>query len=206
MNLRYNSIQLPNDYMKNIHRILMALAALCLLALFIFPMWRITLIAPQYPDGVTLHIWINKIGGDSPSTLQNINILNHYIGMKYIEPETIPELKYFQYIVLAMVAIGLLVAATGKREYYLVWAGLLAILCIAGLYDFYLWEYDYGHNLSETAPIKIKDMVYQPPLFGEKYLLNFLAKSYPHIGGYFIGVSLLTSLLAFKSKTKTHHV
>ena len=175
----------------------MALAAIALLALFIFPMWKITLIAPQYPQGVTLHIWINKLGGDSPSTLQNINILNHYIGMKYIEPETIPELKYFQYVVLVMVALGLLVAASGKRQLFLVWTLLLLVLCVAGIYDFYLWEYDYGHNLSSTAPIKIPDMVYQPPLIGEKYLLNFLAKSYPHVGGWFVGLSLVLGGVAF---------
>ena len=73
----------------------MALAAICLLTLFLFPMWQITLLAPQYPDGVSLHIWINKIGGETPGTLQNVNILNHYVGMKYIEPESIPELTYF---------------------------------------------------------------------------------------------------------------
>ena len=175
----------------------MALAAIALLALFVFPMWKITLIAPQYPQGVTLHIWINKLGGDSPSTLQNINILNHYIGMKYIEPETIPELKYFQYVVLVMVALGVLVAASGKRQLFLVWTLLLLVLCVAGIYDFYLWEYDYGHNLSSTAPIKIPGMVYQPPLIGEKYLLNFLAKSYPHVGGWFVGLSLVLGSLAF---------
>ena len=177
-------------------KIVMALAALMLLALFLFPMWKITLIAPQYPKGVTMHIWINKLGGDSPSTLQNINILNHYIGMKYIEPETIPELKYFQYIVIAMVLLGLLAAASGRYRWYLAWGLLLIVLCALGIYDFYLWEYDYGHNLSPNAPIKIPGMVYQPPLFGEKYLLNFLAKSYPHTGGYFVMLSIVFSFLA----------
>lgn len=176
------------------------MAALGLMALFIFPMWRITLIAPQYPNGVNMHIWINKIGGDTPSTLQNINILNHYIGMKYIEPETIPELQYFPYIVLSMVALGIVLALRGKATGYLFWTLLLVALCAAGLYDFYLWEYDYGHNLSDTAPIKIPGMVYQPPLFGEQYLLNFLAKSYPHIGGYFVGASILLGSLAFVFK------
>ncbi len=195
--------------MKNLSRVLMALAAIALLALFVFPMWQITLVAPQYPEGVTLHIWINKIGGDSPSTLQNINILNHYIGMKYIEPESIPELKYFQYIILAMVALGLIAAASGKRQLYLAWTILLILLCIAGIYDFYLWEYDYGHNLSDTAPIKVPGMVYQPPLIGEKYLLNFLAKSYPHIGGWFVGVSIVLGGLAYmvtKKKKKNETI
>jgi hypothetical protein len=189
--------------MKLLPKILFFLAAACLLMLFVFPMWQITLIAPQYPQGVTMYIWINKITGSEPGTLQNINILNHYVGMKYIEPDSIPELKYFQYIVGAMVLLGMVLAWVGKRSLWIGWLVLLAVLCAAGVYDFYLWEYDYGHNLSSTAPIKIPGMAYQPPLIGNKLLLNFLAKSWPYIGGWFIGVSFLLGGLAVWFQKKT---
>lgn len=174
----------------------MALAALLLLTLFIFPMWQITLVAPQYPDGVTMYIWINQITGSEPGTLQNINILNHYVGMKYIEPDSIPELTYFPYIIIAMSVLGLITAFTGKWKLFLTWGILMILLGAAGIYDFYLWEYDYGHNLSDTAPIKIEGQAYQPPLIGEKYLLNFLAKSYPYVGGWFVGLSLILGFVA----------
>jgi copper chaperone NosL len=58
-----------------------------------------------------------------------------------------------------------------------------ALLGLLGLVDFYLWGYDYGHNLDPTAPIKIPGMSYQPPLIGSKELLNFTAVSFPHVGG-----------------------
>ncbi len=189
--------------MKKLPKILFFLAAACLLMLFVFPMWQITLIAPQYPDGVTMYIWINKITGSTEGTLQNINILNHYVGMKYIEPDSIPELKYFPIIVGAMALIGMALALTGKRMLWMVWLGVLFVLCVAGMYDFYLWEYDYGHNLDPTAPIKIPGMAYQPPLIGNKLLLNFLAKSWPYIGGWFIGVSFLLGGLALWFQKKT---
>lgn len=175
----------------------MLLAALSLVSLFIWPMWRITLYAPQYPDGVTMYIYINRLGGDSPGTLQNVNILNHYVGMQYIEPDAIPELKYFPYIILGMIALGLVAVGVNKRPVYLGWAILFALLAIAGLYDFYLWEYDYGHNLSDTAPIKIPGASFQPPLFGEKVILNFLAQSYPHIAGILAGLSIPLALAAW---------
>ena len=72
--------------MKHLPKLLMIIASLGLLTLFIYPMWRITLFAPQYPTGVTMYIYINKIGGEEPGTLQNVNILNHYVGMKPIVP------------------------------------------------------------------------------------------------------------------------
>ena len=188
--------------MKYIPIILFLIAVVFLLALFFFPMWKIVLIAPQYPDGVTLYIWIDKLGGESPSTLQNINILNHYIGMKSIEPDSIPELRFMKYVVMGLIALGIAIGLIGKHRGYLLWTILLVIVCAVGMYDFYLWEYDYGHNLSPTAPIKIPGMVYQPPLIGQKYLLNFLAKSYPHIGGWFVCGSIVLGFLAFWIRNK----
>jgi len=176
----------------------MAIAAsLIPLVLFLAPMWYITLTAPQYPDGITMYIWINKITGDTPATLQNINILNHYVGMKYIEPDSIPELKYFPYVTIAVVITGLLCAFSGKRYLVITWAVAFIILAGLGIYDFYLWLYDYGHNLSETAPIKIPDMVYQPPLIGSKMLLNFKADSYPALGGIAMGISIMLGFFSF---------
>lgn len=191
--------------MKRIPQILMLLGALCLLTLFVFPMWKIQLFAPQYPDGVTMYIWINKLSGDSPGTLQNVNILNHYIGMKYIEPDAIPELKYFQWIILGMVGLGVAVAFWNKRSGFLIWLILLGLIGVLGMYDFYLWEYDYGHNLSPTAPIKIPDASFQPPLIGKKVILNFVAKSLPHIGGYFfmLGGALAVAAWWLKGKQKS---
>ena len=180
----------------------MLVAALSLLMLFVFPMWKIQLFAPQYPDGVEMHIWINKLGGTSPSTLQNVNILNHYIGMKYIDENSIPELKYFQYIILGMVVLGLAAGLLNRKWAFLGWTVLLVILCAIGMYDFYLWEYDYGHNLSDTAPIKIPGASFQPPLFGKKDILNFVAVSLPHIGGYFVGLSIFLGGLSWWLKRK----
>ncbi len=180
----------------------MGLSILCLLTLFVFPMWKITLVAPQYPEGISMNIWINKMTGEELGTLQNINILNHYVGMKYIEPDAIPELVYFPYVIMTMCFLGLGAIAWDKPEVYLIWTILFVILSCLGLYDFYLWEYDYGHNLSETAPIKIDGQSYQPPLIGEKYLLNFLAKSYPDVSGIFAMMAIPLSFFAFKKAKK----
>lgn len=183
--------------MRSLPRILMVLASLILALVFFSPIWRITLIAPQYPSGITMYIWINQITGETPGTLQNINILNHYVGMQFIEPDSIPELKYFQFVIGALILLGLVIAFLNKKGYYLAWVILLVVLGILAMYDFYLWEYDYGHNLSPEAPIKVPGMAYQPPLFGKKMLLNFEAYSYPYFGSLFIGISLILAMAAF---------
>lgn len=188
--------------MKSISKILFILGSVLLLGTFLSPIWRITLEAPQYPGGITMYIWINKISGNQPGTLQNINILNHYIGMKMIEPESIPELKYFPKVIIGLAMLGIVFGFINNKKLFLVWGMIIIILGILGIYDFYLWEYDYGHNLADDAAIKIPGQTYQPPLFGSKMLLNFNAISYPYYGSIFIGLSLALSFAAFFLKRK----
>ena len=174
----------------------MLAAAVSLLLIFVFPLWKITLLAPQYPKGLGMFIWINKITGTEPSTLQNINIMNHYIGMKAIEPDSIPELSFMPYIAIALAGLALIMMAVKKWQLNLVWTIFLVIAGALAIYDFYLWEYDYGHNLDSSAAIKIEGMAYQPPLFGTKKILNFTAKSYPRLGAGFLGLSMIMGGLA----------
>ena len=170
-------------FMRRSSRILVATASILLGLVFLFPLWRISLDAPQYPEGLGLLIGVSDITGVKPHDLQNINGLNHYIGMKRIEPDSIKELQLMPPFVVAMMVFGLVAAATGKRQLVYMWIAVLLIGAVAGLVDFWLWEYDYGHNLDPTAAIKVPGMTYQPPLIGTKQLLNFTASSWPGIGG-----------------------
>ncbi|MCP3932791.1 MAG: hypothetical protein GY705_27275 [Bacteroidetes bacterium] len=191
--------------MKALPKIIFAIASLALLMLFVFPMWKITLEAPQYPENLDMYIWVNNITGEEDGTLQNINIMNHYVGMKDITVEGFSELVWMQYVVLGMVALGLIFVFIGNRKLYLFWALLLIVLGTLGIYDFYLWEYDYGHNLDPNAAIIFEGMAYQPPLIGSKTLLNFVAHSWPWVGGWFIAVSIILGLLAWWLQKKKDH-
>ena len=71
--------------MNKTSRILILVSALVMIAIYFVPVWSISLDAPQYPEGLGMQIWINKMTGD----LQIINGLNHYIGMKTIQPDSI---------------------------------------------------------------------------------------------------------------------
>ena len=166
-------------------RLLTAIGALLLAALYFVPLWSIQLFAPQYPEGLGMSIRLTTVVGNRPNDLNTINQLNHYIGMKAIEPEGIPELRYFPIVVAALIALGALAALLGKRRLVVAWLAGLAAFGAAGLIDFWRWSYDYGHNLDfEHAVIKVPGMTYQPPIIGTKQLLNFTASSWPAVGAY----------------------
>jgi hypothetical protein len=181
--------------MSKLSRVLVAVAGLVLALLYVTPMWRIDLGAPQYPEGLGMRIWVHQIEGAKPNDLQNINGLNHYIGMKAIHPDEIAELRFMPWVVAGLVAGALLVAAAGKRALLLGFTALYAAVAAAGLYDFWKWEYDYGHDLDPTAAIRIPGASYQPPLIGAKKILNFTASSWPDVGGVAAFVSLGLVLL-----------
>jgi len=169
--------------MRSSSRILSAVAAVLLVLPFFRPLWHIGLLAPQYPEGIGLYIWINTVTGEKPQDLDSINGLNHYIGMKAIHPDAIPELRFMPVLIGALIVVGLATALLGKRPLLYLWTAGFALLSVAGLADFWKWGYDYGHNLDPTAAIRVPGMAYQPPLIGSKQLLNFTATSWPASGG-----------------------
>jgi copper chaperone NosL len=172
--------------MKPWSRLLLAVAALGLAVTFVAPLWRISLAAPQYPEGLRLNIWSHQMTGD----LRSINGLNHYIGMKEIHPEAIPELRLMTPVVTGLAVLGVLAALIGRRSGLYIWTALVGVGALTGLADFWKWGYDYGHDLDPEAAIKIPGMSYQPPLIGTKQLLNFEASSWPGPAGWIAIVSL----------------
>lgn len=193
--------------MSSRSRILITVAAVSLLLLYVLPLWTVSLDAPQYPEGLGLRITINSVEGVKPNDLNNINNLNHYIGMKRIEPDSIPELRLMPMIVAALAISGLLVAGIGRRTLARGWVIAFTVVSLAGLVDFYKWEYDYGHNLdTENAILKVPGMSYQPPLIGSKKLLNFTATSWPASGGLIAMLALglgVAAVLTDRGTTRT---
>ncbi len=174
--------------LKPVSRIAIAMGTIALIATYFVPLWQILMWAPQYPEGLTMKIWINTLTGD----VRTISALNHYIGMRNIEVDMFPEFGYMIYILGFIIAFGVITALVNRRGVLFGYLFLLVATGIAALIDFYIWGYDYGHNLNPEAPIIIPGMAYQPPLIGTKVLLNFTAFSGPDIGGW---IFILTGIL-----------
>jgi copper chaperone NosL len=182
--------------MKTQSRLFLSLGALLLIPAFWLPLWSIRIVAPQYNDGLGMFIGLRDIWGHQQHDIQNINILNHYIGMKPIDPEIVDVLTIMPWVVGFLIVAALAVAAIGRRWLVAGWLVAFAALGSAGLYEFYSWNVDYGTNLDPQAPIKIPGMVYTPPMIGTKQLLNMSTTSLPSWGTLFIGLAFLAGALA----------
>jgi copper chaperone NosL len=173
-------------------RILFFTGSVLLFFVLVFPIWRIELDAPQYPEGLKLTIHAHKLGGD----VDVVNGLNHYIGMATLHAEEFVEFKVLPYIIGGFGVLGLLFAFLNRKRWLYIWLGLFFTFAVLAMVDFWRWEYEYGHNLDPTAPIQVPGMSYQPPLIGFKQLLNFGAYSVPDIGGWIMISSGLLVLVA----------
>jgi copper chaperone NosL len=172
-------------------RSLTFLSALLLVLVLFFPIWKIELTAPQYPEGLALQIFAGKIGGD----VEIINGLNHYIGMRTLHANDFIEFTLLPYFIIFFAVLVFVTAISNRKSMLYFTTVLFVVFCIAAMFDFWRWEYDYGHNLNAEAPIRVPGMAYQPPLLGYKQLLNFGAFSIPDIGGWiFIAAAALLVL------------
>ena len=168
-------------------RIIMGVASLSLIITWFVPLWQILLWAPQYPEGLTMKIWMDNLTGQ----VDIINGLNHYIGMKHISVEMFPEFQYMGLLIGFLVIVGLAAAIIGSGRILFFFTFLSYLYGVAAMWDFWRWGYDYGHNLDPNAAIKVPDMSYQPPLIGYKNLLNFTSYSGPDTGAWIIIVVCL---------------
>lgn len=177
-------------------RLLVALAALLIVPTFLFPLWRLTMFAPQYPEGLRLEISSHKLdGGHDGQDVKEINLLNHYIGMKDLSAEDFSEFKWMPFV-LGALALLFLRAAVHDR--------LAALLDVVMMYLYFaafsLWTfayklYRYGHDLDPRAAVQVEP--FMPPMFGHKTLANFEVYSYPAGASYALGAVAVMLAVAF---------
>jgi len=162
-----------------------------------FPWWKLLLYAPQYPEGLSIVVYPNKLEGQ----LDIINNLNHYIGMADITEKGFPELSYLQYLIGGLAVLVLMVAILRRKTYLY---GLIAVFLIGGLlgiYDLYHWLHTFGSHLSPNAPIKIPPFV--PPMIGQNHFANFTTYSYLGTGIFLvIAAFILTVIPLWKDRRK----
>jgi hypothetical protein len=163
-------------------RLLLA-AVLLLVPAYLLPLWKMTMYAPQYPEGLRMEIYSYKLeGGNGGQDVKEINLLNHYIGMRELTASEFTEFKWIPFVVGALALLFLRATVLGKMGTLIDLFVLYVYFGLFSLWSFGYKLYSYGHTLSPTASVKVAP--FMPPLFGHKKLANFEVYSYPAAGSY----------------------
>jgi hypothetical protein len=176
---------------------LVFIGALLLLPTFFFPLWNMTLYSNQFPEGLVLKIYAQKLeGGKSPNRddLKEINALNHYIGMRELKEDDFTEFKWIPFVIGGVMLLALRVVVLGKMSKLVDLFVLFTYFGLFSLWSFYHKLYLYGHELDPTAAVKVAP--FTPPIIGHHTLANFEVYSYPAIGSYFMAAMPLFLLAA----------
>jgi hypothetical protein len=179
---------------KWLSSILYIAAAVLLLASIPFPYWGLILEAPQYPDGLEMRVFVNRMTGDEDPRLdevREIDGLNHYIGMQSLyNAAKVEQSIALPGVILMVILLG--VAAFLRKR----WAWLLTlpvvVFPIIFLADLWAWMSYYGNNLDPYAPLSSAIEPFTPPILGEGVIGQFKTIASVHTGWYFaLGAAVL---------------
>ena len=164
-------------------RLMLLAAAVLLVATYFFPLWNLTMFAPQYPEGLRLDIYsYTLVGGNHGQDVKEINVLNHYIGMQDLVNESFTEFKWMPFVI-GMLGLLVLRAAVHGTVVALVDVTMLFVYFGAfSLWSFGYKLYRYGHDLAPDAAINVQP--FMPPMFGGQQIANFEVYSYPRPATY----------------------
>ena len=174
---------------------LLLVATLLLVPTYVSPLWKLTMYAPQYQEGLRLDIYSYKlVGGNRGQDVKEINILNHYIGMRDLAAEDFTEFKWLPFVIGAVGLLVLRAAVFGTVGHVLDVTVLFLYFSLFSLWSFAYKMWSYGHDLAPTAAVKVAP--FMPPVFGGKQLANFEVYSYPALASYALGGAALALFAA----------
>jgi hypothetical protein len=187
-----------SDWLARFHRVLaqpLVPWARIALVLAVIPLawgatqklWMIEFFAPQYPKGLHLYVYSYTIeGGNGGIDLPEINTLNHYVGMRALDPADFADLDFLPFAIGALALLALRVAAIGDVRSLVDLAVLTGYFGLFGIGRFAYMLYTYGHNLDPRAPIRMEG--FMPPLLGRAEIANFTVGSWPSLGTGLIAI------------------
>jgi copper chaperone NosL len=171
-------------------RPVIAVLSVGLLLAFTQPLWRISMEAAQYPNGLYMDIYTYKVqGGNEGQHLQEINTLNHYIGMRKLDEAAFSDLGWIPFALGALFIYALRVAAIGDVRGLIDLAVMTTYVSLFAFGRFVYMLYNFGHHLDPRAPMKVEP--FMPVVIGSKKIANFTTHSMPQAGSVFLGIFVL---------------
>lgn len=162
---------------------------------FWFPYWNLTLKAPQYPTGLRLHVYMDHIEGD----VSEVNILNHYIGMKSLNDAAQLERRFAWLGILAFALGAFLILPIGRKLYKVLYIPPIVFL-VGFVADMFYWLYDAGHNLNPDAPVNISP--FTPAMLGRGEIGQFSTLAFFGSGFFIVLTGILVIVFAITKKKR----
>jgi copper chaperone NosL len=175
-------------------RIVLGLAAAVLVVLaWRLPVWQARLTAPQFPPPLG-PLRLTAYGHGVEGDIEQVNQLNHYVGMQAFSNSNAPEMALWApTVLLALILVGLATfLRPGRRLSTLAKVGLW-LIPVGTLIDVQVRLWQYGQSVQPDAAIRLDPFV--PLVIGPTKVLNFTTWAYP--GEALWAIALAALLVTF---------
>ena len=158
--------------------LLVTAAALLVISIFL-PYWRMRLNAPQYPGGLYVTVFVDRMEGD----VAEIDGLNHYIGMAPLGEAAQIE-RSLAPIALAVIVLMIIGVAFVHSKWFAIFAIPAMTFPVVFLADMWIWLWYYGNHLDPTAPLSSSIKPFTPTILGTGHVGQFSTTSWLLPGWY----------------------
>lgn len=178
-------------------RVLTLIGMALLAVAFFSPIWWVALKAPNYPpeafpDGVRIVFQFTGVKNgcevraskeveeeEALDCVQEMNTINHFIGMHPIALGAKYELMAAPYLFAAM-GVALLAFMFYSGPFWWLLATPAVLVPLGFIVDYSGWLWWFGHTLSPTGAFTVKP--FMPTVFGEGKVAQFSTYSFPSYG------------------------
>ncbi|GJQ21034.1 MAG: hypothetical protein HBSIN02_13890 [Bacteroidia bacterium] len=195
--------QIPLDLRS---RLIIFVGALLFFPVFALPLWQIEFRSERYPGGLVLRIYSHTLEEGKPGDLLEINALNHYLGMRPVEPEEIAQFRWLPFLLGVCFILALRTMVLGTMSRLIDLFVLAVYLGLFALWSFHSTLSSYGHSLNPFATIRVDP--FTPPLLGEINVAHVAIRSGPEAGAFLLGIIPLVwvaaGILSWKTWSAEH--
>lgn len=137
-------------------------AAIAVAIALALPWWSISMVAPQYPDGLSVTSWFFRVTGD----VREIDELNHYIG--FMPLANVASVERSLALAAGPLTVLATVLATLVRPRWARIALALPAICLPVIFvdDLAAWLWYAGHHLDPHAALSSSVAPWTPHLLG----------------------------------------
>jgi copper chaperone NosL len=133
------------------------------------PLWVSRFVAPQYPYGLNLEIYLTKVTGDTAE----VDLLNHYVGLRPIDTMATTERRLALAMLVGVSAFALAAACFRRSTWQALFILPLVLFPVGMLIDLYAWLWYAGHSLDPESALSMSIKEFTPKLIGTQRIANF---------------------------------
>ena len=173
--------------------VLLAAGAALLIGSIFLPYWNIVLRAPQYPKGLSVDAYVNRL--EDMRSVREVDGLNHYIGMIKLTDAAKLE-RAISIYAIALIAILAVISTILPGRWRTLARLPMVLYPVIFVVDLFVWLYYAGHSLDPKAALSSSISEFTPRIFGTGSIGQFKTQAAFQSGFWLAVAAMVLAIIA----------